>query len=94
MQDVTPDFFLVLDDAVPFDATEFSDRLMDHGVQSRPFFLGMHEQPVYRKMGYFMDQAFPVTERIARRGLYLPSGQAITDEQIETVIESVKRILS
>ncbi len=87
-------YAIVLDDSVPFDAAEFAHRLMDSGVQSRPFFLGMHEQPVYRKMGCFMDQAFPVTERIARRGLYLPSGQAITDDQIQTVIEAVGRILS
>jgi len=87
-------YAIVLDDSVSFDAPEFVGRLMDFDVQSRPFFLGMHEQPVYRKMGYFMDQALPVTEHIARRGLYLPSGQAITDDQIETVIKAVRKTLS
>jgi len=85
---------IVLDDSVPFDAAEFAGRLMDHGVQSRPFFLGMHEQPVYRKMGFFTGETFPVTEKIARRGLYLPSGQAITDNQIETVIQAVRKTLA
>ena len=56
--------------------------------------LGMHEQPVYRKMGLFVEDVFPVSERIARRGLYLPSGQAITDDQIDKVIEVVSRVLS
>jgi len=85
---------IVLNDSVGFDAKEFAGRLMDFGVQSRPFFLGMHEQPVYRKMGLFRGEAYPVTERIARRGLYLPSGQAITDYQIETVIQAVRKTLS
>ena len=82
-------YAVVLDDSVPLDAAEFTVRLMDFDVQSRPFFLGMHEQPVYRKMGLFIDENLPVTERIARRGLYLPSGQAITDEQIEHVCNAV-----
>jgi perosamine synthetase len=82
-------YAIVLDDAIPFDASEFAKRLMDFGVQSRPFFLGMHEQPVYQRLGLFKDCHLPVTERIGRRGLYLPSGQAITDEQIEHVCNAV-----
>ena len=86
---------IVLNDSVGFDAMEFARRLMDYGVQTRPFFLGMHEQPVYRKMGLFSrNEAYPVTELIARRGLYLPSGQAITDDQVEKVIEVIRNILS
>jgi perosamine synthetase len=87
-------YAVVLDDSVPFDAVEFSRQLQDLGIQTRPFFLGMHEQPVYREMGYFVNDSFPVTEKISRRGLYLPSGQAITDEQIESVIKGIRRILS
>jgi len=54
----------------------------------------MHEQPVFQKMGLFHETDCPVTERIYRKGLYFPSGQAITDEQIERVISSVRSILS
>jgi perosamine synthetase len=68
--------------------------LSEKGVQTRPFFLGMHEQPVYRAMGLFGDESFPTTERITRRGFYLPSGQAITDEQINKVIEVARKVLS
>ena len=63
-------------------------------LQTRPFFLGMHEQPVYRRMGLFSDARCPVTEQVSRRGLYLPSGQAITDGQIDAVIRSVRKVLS
>jgi perosamine synthetase len=87
-------YAVMLDDSVPFDALEFAQQLYDHGVETRPFFIGMHKQPVYRRMGYFIDDSFPVTEKISRRGLYLPSGQAITDEQIESVIKAVRRVLS
>lgn len=87
-------YAVVLDDSVPLDAIEFASKLQDLGIQTRPFFLGMHEQPVYRKMGLFINDSFPITEKISRRGLYLPSGQAITDEQIESVIKAIRRVLS
>lgn len=87
-------YAVVLDDTVPFDVAKFAEHLMDYNVQTRPFFLGMHEQPVYRNKGFFKGEPYPVTERIARLGLYLPSGQAITDDQIEKVIDAVRKTLS
>ena len=51
-------YAVVLEDSVPFDAIEFAGRLMVLGVQTRPFFMGMHEQPVYQNMGFFQDDRF------------------------------------
>jgi perosamine synthetase len=87
-------YAVLLKDSVPFDAAEFARKLQEKEVQTRPFFLGMHEQPVYRKMGLFEGVTLPVTEKIYRRGLYLPSGQAITDEQIDTVYRAVRAVLA
>lgn len=86
-------YAVVLEDRVPYDAAEFARRLMALGVQTRPFFMGMHEQPVYRKMGLFKGTHCPLTERIYRRGLYLPSGQAITDDQITKVCKAIQRAM-
>jgi perosamine synthetase len=84
---------LVLDDAVPFDAVEFANRLRAKGVDTRPFFLGMHEQPVLRGRGLFKDESYPVSERIARRGLYVPSGLTLSEAQINQVCAAVKEVL-
>ena len=84
---------MVLADDVPFDAVGFAQRLKALGVETRPFFLGMHEQPVYLDKGFFKDAHYPVCERIARRGLYVPSGLALTLEQIEKVSDAVRRAL-
>ena len=51
-----------------------------------------HEQPVFKKMGLFAGENCPVAERIARRGFYVPSGLALTDEQIEQVAISVREV--
>jgi perosamine synthetase len=85
---------LVLDEATGLDAAVFAERLARLGVQTRPFFLGMHEQPALRERGLFPGEAYPVAERIARQGLYLPSGLALQDAEIERVCEAVREALA
>lgn len=86
-------YAMVLDDRIPFEAAEFASGLRALGVETRPFFLGMHEQPVFHDMGLFNGEQYPVTERIARRGLYVPSGLAITEQQIEDVSRAVAAVI-
>jgi perosamine synthetase len=84
---------LVLDESRDMDAAEFARRLDRLGVQTRPFFLGMHEQPVFLERGLFQGEHFPVAEWIARQGLYLPSGLALTEAQLEKSCEAVRNVL-
>ena len=85
---------LVLNDSVPFDSGEAMRRLGAEGIGTRPFFWPMHEQPALLRRGLFASERYPVAERIARRGFYLPSGLALTDSQIEAVAAAVRKILS
>lgn len=87
-------FGVVLDDGVSFDACEAMQRLGMAGVGTRPFFWPMHEQPVLRKMGLFLGESYPVAERIARRGFYIPSGLALTSKQIEWSATALRELLS
>ena len=82
-----------LRDEAGMDNQELARRLKEKGVDTRPFFIGMHEQPVFHKMGLFKDERYPVAERLARRGLYLPSGLALREEQIDTVSQALRDIL-
>jgi perosamine synthetase len=84
---------LVLEDNVPFDAREAMARLARLGIGTRPFFWPMHEQPVFRRMGLFEGESHPAAERIARRGFYIPSGMALSDEQIARSAGAVREIL-
>jgi perosamine synthetase len=82
---------LVLDERIGFDAAEFARRLAARGIDTRPFFLGMHEQPALLGRGLFAGERYPVAERIARRGLYLPSGLTLADAQLERVAAAVRQ---
>lgn len=87
-------FGVVLADEIKFDAAEMMSKLAEKNIGSRGFFWGMHEQPVFQKMGLFVDEHYPVTEFLARRGFYIPSGLGVTEEQQLTVIDAIKSILS
>ena len=63
------------------------------GVGTRSFFWPMHEQPVFRRMGLFNGVQCPVAERLARRGLYLPSGLALIDQQLSRVCGAVRMLI-
>ena len=85
---------VVLNESTGLDAISFARLLAEHGVMTRPFFFGMHEQPVFQQMGLFKGEHYPVAERIARQGLYLPSGLALTEEQLVQVCDVVHEVLS
>jgi len=68
-------------------------KLSEKGVGTRPFFLGLHEQPVFQKIDLFTGEHYPIAERIARTGLYLPSGLTLTDDQIDQVCDAVEEII-
>ncbi len=85
---------VVLSEDVPFDAEEVMRRMSKYHIGTRPFFWSMHEQPVFRKMGLFSNDILPVAENLSRRGFYIPSGIAITDQQINRVVEVMCEVLN
>ena len=86
-------FGIVLGDSYPFDADEVARRLAARKIGTRPFFWPMHEQPVFQKKGLFNGVCCPVAERIARRGFYVPSGLALTEQEMELVAADLKEVL-
>ena len=84
---------VVLHDSVSFDAQFAMSRLAELGVGTRPFFWPMHEQPVFGRMGLFAGNRHPHAERLARRGFYLPSGLALTEDQMDHAAAGLRKLL-
>lgn len=84
---------VVLKDVVKFDAEEAMRLLGESGIGTRPFFYPMHKQPVFHKMNLFKGEKYPVAERISERGFYIPSGLALTEEQIQRTAETLNQIV-
>ena len=85
---------VVLKSSVGFGADECMKKLSDAGIGARPFFFGMHEQPVFRRMGLFKNEKYPVAQRLSRRGFYLPSGMALTRRQTRRAADILRKIVS
>jgi perosamine synthetase len=68
--------------------------LGEYKIGTRPFFYPMHKQPVFNKMGLFLDDDLPNAEKLYERGFYIPSGLALTQEQLEEVSDALHKVLS
>lgn len=67
--------------------------LAANGIGTRAFFWPMHLQPVFAKKGLFEGESYPVSEFIARQGFYIPSGLALTEEQMDYVSSTLRRLV-
>ncbi|NLF39255.1 DegT/DnrJ/EryC1/StrS family aminotransferase [bacterium] len=71
---------------------EFRRRLLERGVDTRDFFWSLSEQPLLATHPS-RTLPCPVSERLAREGCYLPSGLALTGEEIERVMDAVRAVI-
>ena len=57
------------------------------GVESRPLWKPMHKQPVYRNVPAYVNG---VSEGLFKRGLCLPSGPMVTDEDVKLIVQTIR----
>jgi len=84
---------IVLKKEAGINAEQAMRKLNEKKIGTRPFFYPMHLQPVFMKMGLFKNESYPVSEIISEYGFYIPSGLALSKEQIEITIDAVKKLL-
>jgi len=80
---------ILIEDSFGISRSKFMQELLDRGVDSRTFFVPMNSQPALLKMGLYSKEKYPVADEIGMKGLYIPSGLAITKVQIEKVCEVI-----
>ena len=84
---------ILLKDNVQVDNRQVQKMLAEEGIGTRTFFWCIHEQPVYLNKGFFKNEKHPNAEWLARKGLYIPSGLALSKKQMEKVVIAVKKVL-
>jgi perosamine synthetase len=75
------------------DAETVMSALNKKQIGTRPFFLGMHAQPVFQKMGLFKNEQYPVADFISKHGFYIPSGLSLKKNQQFVVVEALIKSL-
>lgn len=80
---------------VLFDTSSRKDQvvkvLSNAEIETRPFFWGLHEQPLLTKYSYRVASKMPVTEKLSRNGIYLPLGRHLTDENLSDISKLILR---
>ena len=84
---------IVLDKSTGYNAVSFAKKLLENGIETRPFFYPLHLQPVLKKLNIKAKGKFPVAEMISKQSLYLPSGLGLKEEEIDKVSDTIKRLL-
>jgi perosamine synthetase len=69
----------------------FRSALKARGIDTRDVFYSPSEQPALTKR-YGTLGPFPNTDKLARTGCYLPSGLALSDEDMDYVVAQVREI--
>lgn len=76
---------LIDEEVFGMSAIELGERLNQRGIETRPIFPPIHQQPIYNT-----DQSLPVSERLSRCGLSLPSSVKLNDNEIERVAGEIR----
>lgn len=71
---------------------DLMQRLREKGIETRTFFIPLHNQPFLKKKDLASQELFPVAEDIAHRGLYLPSSSGLKRKEIEYVCYCIKKM--
>jgi len=78
-------YSILINDDFGLSRDEVMAKLKAAGIETRSFFVSMHRQPALAKYGCDVSGSYPVTDLLARTGLYLPSTSGLTDAQIARV---------
>lgn len=71
-------------------ANDIRIHLEQENIESRLLWRPMHMQPIFSRNAYYGNK---IAETIFERGLCLPSGPSLTDEQILEVVSSIKKFI-
>jgi perosamine synthetase len=82
-------FGLLQNSDAPFSVPELREILSKKGIETRRFFCPLSLQPLASQYGIKSFGTSNISENLWRNGLYIPSGNGITDLEIEQVIESL-----
>lgn len=84
-------FTITLDERLALSRDAVMSFLEQRGIETRPVFYPMHVLPPYREASG--GAAFPVAERVARRGLSLPTWAGLTREDVDYICDALEECL-
>jgi perosamine synthetase len=80
-------YTVLVEDSFGMSRDELMEFLKERGIETRSAFYPIHVQPVYAEK--YRGERYPVAEEIGRKGINLPSGNTLTNDQIRFIAETI-----
>ena len=80
-------YSVLIEDDFGMDRDSVMEALSKKGIDTRPFFYPLHTLPPYKT-----GERFPVAEDLASRGINLPSGVTLSEEEIGYIVNSLRSL--
>ncbi len=83
---------LVNEEEAGISVKELLQALSEENIEARPVWKPLHLQPVFEGVHYYPhSEAESVSDFLFENGICLPSGSNMTDEELDTVINHIKK---
>lgn len=87
-------YVIKLTDETPLSRNDFIEMLSAEGIGTSVHFIPLHQHPYWRETYQLKNSDFPVASDIINRVVSLPIFSAMTEQQVERVIDSVRTVFS
>ncbi len=72
---------------------QVTEELKKRGIETRPAFIPYNMQEIFIKKGWTTRDECPVANKVAENGFYIPSGPAISAEELLYVVKSLGEVM-
>jgi len=79
-------YSVLIEDCFSINRDELITKLYGNGIEARPFFYPIHTMPPYET-----NENHPIAQRLSAKGLNLPSGLNLTDDEIQHVVSCIRK---
>lgn len=86
-------YSILIEDDFGMSRDELQEKLKESGIETRTFFIPMHQQPFLKRMGLGKG-SYPVADELSMKGLYLPSSSSLTKDDIIFVCHNIEKLAS
>lgn len=81
---------LINDDKFGVTAKELMKKLSEKGIETRSFFVPMHQQPLFHKLGHQFKGNYQISEKLCDSGINLPSSSSLTENEMIFISKQIK----
>jgi len=82
-------YSIVVEEDYPLTRDELIFKLKENGIESRPFFLPIHNMPPYKECRY---GNLDITNELSAKGINLPSSVSLTEDNVIKICEVINSI--